>query len=65
MNKKVNPEEQFVAKELVINTKLAETIRIGSEVCVSRDMRYRGYSVKLVKNKLVEGLIEQAKEHIY
>ncbi|AMR53179.1 hypothetical protein K3V87_14285 [Listeria monocytogenes] len=65
LNKKVNPEEQFVAKELVINTKLAETIRIGSEVCVSRDMRYRGYSVKLVKNKLVEGLIEQAKEHIY
>ncbi|EQC0886148.1 hypothetical protein ACY2FS_000062 [Listeria monocytogenes] len=65
LNKKVNPEEQFIAKELVINTKLAETIRIGSEVCVSRDMRYRGYSVKLVKNKLVEGLIEQAKEHIY
>ncbi|HAB8130500.1 TPA_asm: hypothetical protein GYQ44_13465 [Listeria monocytogenes] len=32
---------------------------------MSRDMRYRGYSVKLVKNKLVEGLIEQAKEHIY
>ncbi|EAE5936022.1 hypothetical protein NEY57_000062 [Listeria monocytogenes] len=65
LNKKVNPEEGVMEKEVVINTKLAETIRVGSEVCVPRDMLYRGYPVKLVENKLVQGLIEQAKDHIY
>ncbi|ELP8596455.1 hypothetical protein R1585_000314 [Listeria monocytogenes] len=65
LNKKVNPEEGVMEKELVINTKLAETIRIGSEVCVSRDMRYRGYPIELVKKNLIEMLLEQAKEHVH
>ncbi|HAK9905316.1 TPA: hypothetical protein H3N45_002013 [Listeria monocytogenes] len=65
LNKKVNPEEGVMEKELIINTKLAETIRIGSEFCVPLDMRHHKYPIELVKKNLIEMLLEQAKEHVH
>ncbi|AVK44210.1 hypothetical protein EI609_05005 [Listeria monocytogenes] len=65
LNKKVNPEEYVIEKEVVINTKLAETIRIGSEFCVPLDMRQHKYPIELVKKNLIEMLLEQAKEHVH
>ncbi|EAD5297062.1 hypothetical protein ETF18_04685 [Listeria monocytogenes] len=65
LNKKVNPEEYVIEKEVVINTKLAEMIRLGSEFRLTPQMRHCEYAPGFIKQKLVKALLEEARKHIY